>query len=284
MMVAVVAIAVVSGCKWRGSASSESEGGGDTGTVEREPDTGGESESRQRPDDKREWAERVRQKLAEAEKTAPADGPTPEAECTLFPDNCGNGESCFVGPSGKRKCAAFNPTKSPGDSCHEADKCNLGQQCVGSDPPVCLETCSPDDLDRWGCPSGRACTPIIGDDGEPFDWGVCRRIEDGCRPWPNDSCAIGEACVKTPVGLRCRSYRAKAEPGDACVDPSDCRIGQVCVVGRAGLGACRSRCDERHPCEQSECRPLAERDFGFCPGDRETAESEGADSPSITGF
>ncbi|MFB6373099.1 MAG: hypothetical protein ABEN55_08285 [Bradymonadaceae bacterium] len=116
------------------------------------------------------------------------------------------------------------------------------------------------------------------------DWGVCRPAVDRCRGWPNDDCPLGEACVSTPAGRRCRDYRDGAQLGAACVEPSDCRIGQICVIGESGLGACRAQCDANHPCEGVECQPLEGHDTGFCPGTSGRRPSEESEAPSITGF
>lgn len=281
-----IAVLVATGCnRWSGSASGAEGRSSDTESGDGEasaPDRGEEGAT-DSPEDQGEWAEQVRDKMTDSPDRArrEPDDRSEAVGCRLFPDSCGEGRSCFVASNGSRRCAAFDPDKSVGDACRAEDRCNAGQQCVGGTSPVCLETCDPDGREGFDCPDGRVCTPVLGPDDEPFDWGACRRIEDECRPWPDDSCTIGEACVQTSGGLRCRDYSETATLGAACVRPSDCRLGQICVVGESGLGVCRARCDDEHPCAQKDCRPLTDRAVGFCPAGGRAAQTE---PPMITGY
>lgn len=284
-VLALVVAVVVGGCKGSPSGSTTEGSSPDTASARSEPDSG-KAERDDDPENKREWSKRIRRQLerrSDDPEPAPGADRGEAAGCQLFPDSCGRGESCFVDPAGERTCDSYEPNKTIGDPCGPSDRCNAGQQCVGGASPICLETCRPGG-GPWDCPSDRVCTRVLGPDDEPFDWGVCRPIVDRCRPWPNDDCDIGQACVPTPAGRRCRDYRETAEPGEACVNPSDCRIGQVCVVDESGLGACRVRCDADHPCEGAECRPFPERDFGFCPGTAGREATEESQGRSITGF
>lgn len=233
-----------------GQADSDGEGA-DTGTASNQ---------------EKNWENQVQKALEEGEQKAEAGevGGAEGGGCQLFPDNCPEGKACFAVRSGKRKCAEYDPEKSAGDECGLASDCPKGTQCVGGRPGTCLPICRPGQTKAWGCPEGTVCTPVEGTTGEQFEWGACRRRQDECSPWPDETCPTGQSCLRTPVGLRCLAIDRNARSGDSCRQPRDCNAGQTCVKLDSGGQVCRDKCDRDHPCDFGRCSPMRDRLIGFC--------------------
>lgn len=243
------------------SSAGEAEEASGTG------DAGGKAEASQA-----DWKSKVEQALEKGKKEVARERAEEAAKtCSFFPDSCEEGRACFSTAEGKHRCAVFDPNKRPGDVCRSSNGCDRRQQCVGGRPGRCLPICNPDADKGPGCASGRTCVVVYARDGQKMPWGACQRIEDRCTRWPEDSCGIGENCYRTPVGLRCQRYNREARVGTRCErDPTRCNFGQACVeVGDSGW-RCMDKCDDSHPCEVGECRPIREQSYGFCGGgDRE---------------
>jgi hypothetical protein len=252
------------------------ERGGDQSTQEAEASeesTSEQSDADQQQEDTgtasegdRTWENQVQKALEEGTQKVEA-GETGRSEgggCEIFPDSCPEGEACFATRSGKRKCAEFNPDNEPGDDCDLANDCPKGTQCVGGLPGTCLPTCRPGRREGSGCPNGTVCTPVEGTTGEQFEWGACRPRRNECSLWPDDNCGDGEACMRTPVGLRCLAVDRRARSGDSCRQPRDCNVGQTCVQLDSGGQVCRDKCDPDNPCDFGQCAPMRDRLIGFC--------------------
>lgn len=261
VVAAALGMLVMPGCD---RDSKEGAGHKKTERSDEEPDTS-QPDGDDRPTEKRDWSNQVKKALKKGKKEVARQRKEELAErCTLFPDTCPPGEACYVTARGKKECAPITASKSVGDECGLSNDCNAGQQCVGGRPGTCLETCNPRNLEDWGCPPGRICIRVTGKDGQQFAWGVCRSQRDQCRPWPDDSCDIGEACLKTRVGRRCVAYDTDADIGDPCRAANECMVGHACVKQGAGPRRCRQKCDAEHACASGQCAPLDDRPFGFC--------------------
>lgn len=244
-----------------GQSSSKSKGDDEGDEPSAQPDTGTRSGDTN-------WRTRVEQALKSKSGPDASSGSESGDEggaeaCTLFPDSCGEGESCFVVRGNRTRCGTYDPEAGVGTTCRRADDCNDGHQCVGGRPGTCRRLCKPG-TDKWGCGEGTECAPV-GDGGEPLDWGVCREEDDECETWPDDSCGMGRACVQTDLGFRCREVPFATENGEPCPDgPVDCSVDQACVRLDDGDQECRPKCDDDHPCDSGECATLEGRPWGFC--------------------
>lgn len=266
---ASLVVAPLTGCDSEADESEESESRAASDDVS-EPAPDDEESSGDQPDADSErdtgdasWKAQIKKAM----KSAPDSGATGEqgngGGCTLFPDSCGQGESCFVVGDNQKRCGSYDASAEVGTTCRRADDCNAGQQCVGGRPGTCRIGCKPGS-NKWGCGDDAACEPVV-ENGERLSWGVCRSKGDACETWPDDSCGMGEACVNTDLGFRCRDVPFATDWGASCPDGSvDCSVDQGCVRIEGGDQECRPKCDDEHPCERGECVPLDGRPWGFC--------------------
>lgn len=183
--------------------------------------------------------------------------------CTYFPDDCPEGESCYPAAQsgGERRCLEPRGEKSQGASCGGLRECGADLRCYDQ---ACRAICDPDGTgDEFDCDSGASCLPLEVA-GRTVGFGVC--IPE-CTMFPEDDCPEGENCYVFSNGRQCAPYDTGAEAGDECDASQDCNADQICVSSAEDEPSrCRPKCDQNagEDCESGECRPLQNLEFGAC--------------------
>lgn len=185
---------------------------------------------------------------------------------------CAAGQSCAITggtASAPQTGCVGTGTAGEGEECSGANLCEVGMMCVptaqGATTGTCIKFCRPSGGEP-SCATGDVCAPITQDGSA----GICETPEDECTQFPNDSCAEGQNCYLTQVGLRCIDFKADANVGSACAGPNECNDGQGCV-GPQGSTTCRNFCEtgSTDQCEEGEqCTtlqgPNGALPFGAC--------------------
>jgi hypothetical protein len=203
------------------------------------------------------------------------DDPTgPEPECSLWAQDCGDGEKCM--PWANDGGSAWNAARcspidsapgQPGDPCtvegsgvSGVDSCDVSAMCWGVDEQnngTCVSLCQ-----------GTEGSPLC-DDPEA----TCIIANDGflplCLPSCDpllQNCTDGEACYPSENGFVCAPDASGPDQGaygDACAytnacDPSLICAGAAAVPGCDSANCCTHFCDLADPEPSADCGGVAE--------------------------
>lgn len=185
------------------------------------------------------------------------DGPhfdvgPPRPECSLFEQDCREGNKCVPDGFWTRVCVPIDPDPVPdGESCSAVgptDPCAVGSWCGPGD--VCVPLCTGSFADP-SCPAEMIC---VIDDEEVVAY--CARP---CDPFADDACP-GLTCQPTEHGFGClpSGGQGRAEP---CQQTDSCSAGLVCVPGEevpqcCSSSCCTPLCSAEHPCKGGACEPF----------------------------
>ena len=180
---------------------------------------------------------------------------------------CAATEACVAGKTGPTAPLASQcqpaGTGAVGDACNQENLCAAGLGCFTSDGTnfSCQQFCATADGEA-ACEGGAVCAAF---DQNEQRIGICTMPTDECTQYPNDSCADGENCYLTNLGLRCIAHHPTAMAGDSCASPTDCGDEQACVGGANG-NVCANMCDPNNAmcAEGEQCAPLTGVSFGVC--------------------
>lgn len=173
--------------------------------------------------------------------------------CTFFPDDCGEGENCYLQMNG-RTCGAFNSENGEGDDCGGLNDCDDGLVCSGEG--TCRQRCDPDDTANYGCPSERTCVRLVDENQNELPYGIC---SPECEVYPNDSCPSGENCYPTGSGNACATFNSMNGVGDSCSALNDCDDGLVCISG-----SCAEKCESDADCSSGSCQGVSNLPYDVC--------------------
>lgn len=159
---------------------------------------------------------------------------------------CAAGQSCAITggtASAPQTGCVGTGTAGEGEECSGANLCEVGMMCVpesqGAQTGTCIKFCRPSGGEP-SCATGDVCAPITQDGSA----GICETPEDECTQFPNDSCAEGQNCYLTQIGLRCAPFNANASAGDTCAGPDQCNDEQVCTsTMQGGNATCSDMCE-----------------------------------------
>ena len=162
------------------------------------------------------------------------DWDIPTQECTVFDQDCPEGEKCIPTTSsdwGIYKCVPFYGDKGVGESCSlyegQADDCDANSHCANG---TCIPFCQGDWYENAWCPGqGESCDDFrcvfFGQVGIPFCVQTCDPYLGGCEDGGRN-CHYESGYVDDFI---CMVTTIEAQLGEPCDWTNDCSEGLYCV-------------------------------------------------------
>ncbi len=177
-------------------------------------------------------------------------------ECSLFEQDCDEGDKCVPAGWGTRRCipASADPI-ADGEPCTiaEEDPCGPTSWCAAivSEEPTCLPMCTGTEA-QPECPRGTIC--VIDDEL------IVAYCAPPCDPLDPDACPSRLGCKVTPHGFGCVETGYKTL-GSQCYEHDSCADGLACVDAEYVEGCCSAKCCaatcvDAGPCDGGSCIPF----------------------------